>query len=258
MSAKPEFLSGEHATAWDDAEVASLYRHRPEYPPALVDLLLELLGGGPPVVLDAGSGTGAIARHLAPHVERVDAFDPALPMIAEGRRLTGGDDPRIRWIHAPAETVALDGPYGLITTSQSLHWMDWAVVLPRFATVLAPAAYLAIIDDPEEPEPWHDALGALIARYSVMRTYQKQFALIPELERLGLFVKAGERQVAATAVRQSLEDYVASFHARSSLTRRRLGPAAARFDEEVRALVGSATVERRISGRVVYGRPVAR
>ena len=259
MSPKPAFLSGEHAMAWDDPEVAGLYHHRPEYPPALFELLDELLADRRRVVLDAGTGTGAIARHLAPRVERVDAVDPALPMIETGKRLPGGDDPRIRWIHAPAETAPLDGPYGLIVTSQSLHWMDWEVVLPRFATALAPGARLAIVDDPEVPEAWHDALHGIIGRYSVMRTYQSQFALIPELERAGLFVAEGERIVPPITVRQSLDEYVASFHARSSLTRAGMGPELARrFDDEVRALVGRPVVERQIGGRVVYGRPVAR
>lgn len=259
MSEKPDLWSGAHAMAWDDAEVAGLYHHRPEYPPALFDVLDELLGAGPRVVLDAGAGTGVVARHLAPRVDRVDAVDPALPMIEAGRRLPGGADGRIRWINAPAETAPLDGPYGLVTTSQSLHWMEWEVVLPRFASALAPGALLAIIDDPEDPEPWHDEIHAIIARYSVVRNFQNQFSLIAELERLRLFVKLGQRVVPPITIQQSLEDYIASFHARSSLTRRRLGPeVAARFDDEVRALVKLPRIERRISGRVVYGRPVAR
>ncbi|HVR88567.1 MAG TPA: class I SAM-dependent methyltransferase [Candidatus Limnocylindria bacterium] len=260
MSAKQEFLTGEHALAWDDPEVARLYRHRLEYPAALFDLLLDLIGRERPVVLDAGAGTGAIARHLAPRVERVDAVDPALPMIEAGRVLPGGADPRLRWIHAPAETATLDGPYGLITTSQSLHWMDWQIVLPRFAAALAPGARLAIIDDPEEPGPWHEELRAIIARYSIMRTYHHQYALIPELERLGLFVREGEQYVPPVTVTQPVDDYVASFHARSSLARHRIGAAAAaRFDAEVRALVGDRrVVERGIGGRIVYGRPVDR
>ena len=260
MSPKPAYLSGEHAMAWDDPEVAGLYHHRPEYPPALFDLLDELLGSGPRVVLDLGAGTGVIARHLARRVQRIDAIDPALPMIEAGKQLPGGDDPRIRWVQAAAETGPLDGPYGLAVTSQSLHWMEWDVVLPRLAGALAPAAYLAIVDDPEEPEPWHDALHGIIARYSAIRNYQNQFELIPELERLGLFVTAGQLDVPPMTIRQPLESYVASFHARSSLTRGRMGSdAAARFDDEIRALVGGREiVERGIGGRIVYGRPVAR
>jgi SAM-dependent methyltransferase len=259
MTVKPEFLSGDNPFAWDDAEVASLYRHRLEYPSAVFPVLAKLVVG-PRVVLDAGAGTGAIARHLAPLVERVDAVDVALPMLDEGRRLPGGDDARIRWILGAAETAAVDGPYGLIVTSQSLHWMEWSVVLPRFAGLLAPGARLAIVDDPELPAPWSGELRSIIARYSIMRTFQHQFSLIAELERLGLFVREGEQLFDAATTVQPTEEYIASFHARSSLARRRIGTEAAEaFDREVRALLGGrATVERRIGGRLVYGRPVAR
>ena len=68
--------------------------------------------------------------------------------------------------------------------------MDWHIVLPRFAAELAPGARLAIVDDPESPEPWADDLRPILARHSTIRQWH-QFALIPELERLGLFERVG-------------------------------------------------------------------
>jgi SAM-dependent methyltransferase len=257
MTSKPDFLAGENGLAFDDIDVARNYWYRPEYPAATFDLLADLIVG-PRVVLDAGTGTGAIARYLAARVDRVDALDPAAAMLAEATRLAHGQDRRIRWILGAAETAPLDGPYGLIVTGQSLHWMDWEIVLPRFAHVLAPGARLAILDDPEQPEPWAAELRRIIRRYSVMRTWH-QFSLIPELERLGLFVREGEVSTPAMPFAQTVDEYVASFHARSSLARHRIGNAAAdAFDRELRALLGDrTTVERRVSGRIVYGRPVA-
>ncbi|HEY8730792.1 MAG TPA: methyltransferase domain-containing protein [Candidatus Limnocylindria bacterium] len=257
MTAKPEFLAGENALAFDDVDVARSYRYRPEYPAETFELLAGLIVG-PAVVLDAGTGTGAIARYLAARVERVDALDPAAAMLAEGQRLEHGHDPRIRWILGAAETAPLDGPYGLITTGQSLHWMDWEVVLPRFAQALSPGARLAISDDPETPEPWAEELRTIVGRYSIMRTWH-QFRLIPELERLGLFVREGQVSTQVKPFTQTVDEYIASFHARSSLARHRIGVAAAdAFDREVRALLGDrTTVERQAAGRIVYGRPVA-
>ena len=257
MSARPEFLSAEHAGAFDDEDVARAYGHRLAYPPATFDALAELIVG-PRVVLDAGTGTGAIARYLAARVERVDALDPAAAMIAAGKRLEHADDPRIRWILGAAETAPLSGPYGLITTGRSLHWMDWSVVLSRFAALLAPRARLAIVDDPELPELWAEQLRPIIARYSIMRAWH-QFALIPELERLGLFEREGERHVEPVSVTQTVDEYVESFHGRSSLARHRIGRERAdAFDRELRALLGDrAVVERQVAGRIVYGRPVA-
>ena len=257
MSARPEFLTAENAIAFDDEGVARAYGFRPAYPPKMFDALAGLIVG-PRIVLDAGTGTGAIARYLASHVDRIDALDPAAAMLAEGRRLEHGDDPRIRWILGGGETAPLFGPYGLITTGQSLHWMDWEIVLRRFAAELAPGARLAIVDDPEVPEPWADELRPIIARYSVIRRWH-QFALIPELERQGLFEREGQIDVEPLTVTQPVAEYIESFHGRSSLARHRIGQEAAdAFDREVRALLGDrARIERRVAGRIVYGRPVA-
>ncbi|MBV9278962.1 MAG: class I SAM-dependent methyltransferase, partial [Chloroflexi bacterium] len=54
----------------------------------------------PRVVLDAGCGTGDVARPLAPLVDRVDAVDISAGMIERGRRLPGGENPAITWICA--------------------------------------------------------------------------------------------------------------------------------------------------------------
>lgn len=114
-----------------DQEVVQLYRYRPPYPDAVFETLRKLIVE-PRTLLDAGAGTGAISRALAPFAERVDALDPSVAMLEAGRELPGGDDPRIRWIHGRAEDAALDGPYGLITCGASLHWMDLDAVLSRF------------------------------------------------------------------------------------------------------------------------------
>ena len=44
------------------------------------------------------------------------------------------------------ETAPLDPPYALVTAGESLHWMAWEVVLPRFAAALVPGGLLAIAD----------------------------------------------------------------------------------------------------------------
>lgn len=91
-------------------------------------------------MLDAGAGSGALARRMVSLAERVDAVDPSVAMIDAGRRSPGGDDGRIRWIVGRAEDAHLSPPYGLITCGASLHWMDLGVVLPRFRDALAPGA----------------------------------------------------------------------------------------------------------------------
>jgi 2-polyprenyl-3-methyl-5-hydroxy-6-metoxy-1,4-benzoquinol methylase len=76
---------------------------------------MSLIADGPRTVLDIGTGTGAVARPLAPLVERVHAVDWSAAMIEEGRQLPGGDHPNLIWSVGPAETVALAPPYGLVT-----------------------------------------------------------------------------------------------------------------------------------------------
>src|SRR5258705_557663 len=114
-----------------DDEVAALYQYRAPYPGGIF-AILEGLVVEPRSVVDAGAGTGALARRFPPSIERIDAVDPSAAMIARGRTLPGGDDPRIRWILGRAEDVMLSPPYGLITSGASLHWMEPEIVMPRF------------------------------------------------------------------------------------------------------------------------------
>src|SRR5713226_8587120 len=137
--------AGELSGVFADREVAILYSRRAPYPPGVFAVLDRLLGR-PRTVLDAGAGTGALARELAATCDRVDAVDPSLAMIEEGRRLPGGSNPQLRWIHARTEDAPLDPPYGLITCGASFHWMDRDVVLARFREALAPGGRLAIVD----------------------------------------------------------------------------------------------------------------
>jgi ubiquinone/menaquinone biosynthesis C-methylase UbiE len=126
--------------------LVSAYPARPAYPSAVIALLADLVHDTPRVVLDIGCGTGELARRLALLVDRVDAVDFSAGMLDLGRRLSGGDVPTVNWIVGTAEDVALNGPYALITAGKSLHWMDWDVVLPRFARVLTARGVLAIVD----------------------------------------------------------------------------------------------------------------
>jgi SAM-dependent methyltransferase len=259
MAAKPDFYATVHGEAFIDADVAATYHMRPPYPDEVFKLLAELLGDQPRVVLDLGCGAGAIARRVAPLVDRVDAVDISAPMIEEGKRLPGGDHPALRWIVGRAEDAPLDPPYGMVTAAASLHWMDWDVVLPRIGRLLTPGGYLVRIEDGWALPPWQDELVAIIVRYTVNPTNQPFFDLPAELVRRNLFALHGRRKTAPVPFQQSLESYIESFHARSSLTRARLGPDAARaFDAEVRELLlrhQRETVDLQLIADVAWGRP---
>ncbi|MGH2601884.1 MAG: class I SAM-dependent methyltransferase [Dehalococcoidia bacterium] len=253
MESKPALFGAEYATAFQEADVVRTYQYRPPYPDALFDLLMELLPGEPRGVLDIGCGTGALARRLAPLVERVDAVDISPAMLEEGRRLPGGDHPGINWILGRVEDVALHRPYGLVTAGASLHWMEWETVLPRLQDVLVGEGRLAIVEDGQLPLPWDGELREIIKRYSVYGRWYDRPDLIGELERRGLFRCEERRRVGPMRFVQPVSDYVESFHARAGLPRARMGAdSAAAFDAEVHALV-SAQVREMVAIEVVAG-----
>ncbi len=257
---KPAFWSPTYATQFADPSVVAAYPTRPAYPDAVFPLLVELAAGRPRVVLDIGCGTGDIARRLVEHVEWVDAVDMSAPMIAAGRSMPGGDHPRLRWIVGRMEDVALWPPYALVTAGESLQWMDWQVVLPRLRDVLVPGGFVAMIERIGRPAPWSEALTPLLGRFSTNRDY-RPYVLADELEQRGLFLRQGERETAPVVVRQSIADYVESFHSRNGFSRDRMrAEQAAAFDRELTALVtpyadGGALVGH-VSARVVWGLPV--
>ena len=259
MLPKPKHLGPEYAAQFADAAIVAAYHHRPPYPADVFDLLAALAVDEPRAVLDVGCGTGDVARPLAAKVARLDAVDRSPAMIAKGRGLPGGDRPNLAWIVGEAEDAPLRPPYALITAGESLHWMAWDVVMPRFRHALTPRGCLAIVGRPEAPTPWREALGQIIQRYSTNRDYQP-YDTVDELERRGLFQKLGDERTAPVAFTQSLESYIELFHSRNGLSRDRLtAEAAVAFDDEVRRLVSSHcdddAVTLQIGGRVVWGKP---
>jgi ubiquinone/menaquinone biosynthesis C-methylase UbiE len=241
MIMKHPFLHGEHnAGRFQDQSLVDRYHLRPAYPQETFTILNELIVDEPHVVLDLGCGTGNIARPLAEYVEHIDAVDLSLPMLERARTLPGGDSPKIRWLHGRAEDVELEPPYALVTAGESLHWMEWDVVLPRLARVLTPHGLLAIAYVEEQParsDPWSEGYRQIKQRFSNNPAYQP-FDWIAELEKYRLFQKLGERQTAPVSVKQTVEDYIAAQHARSILSLDTMSiEQATQFDAEMRALL---------------------
>lgn len=240
-----------------DAEVARLYAYRASYPGAVFTLLRRLLVG-PATMLDAGAGTGALARGMVSFAERIDAVDPSETMIAAGRQLPDGDDKRICWIVGRAEDAPLSPPYGLITCGASLHWMDLDVVLPRFRDALAPGAVIAIVDTENIHGPYHDDVLAVIREHSASDHHTDTKDLVEILRASGRFAVQGEERTQPMPFEQSVEDYIEFLHSTSELARIRLGDRSAKFDEELRAVFARHRIEHLrygVVGLVTWGRP---
>jgi ubiquinone/menaquinone biosynthesis C-methylase UbiE len=136
MNPKPSHLGLKYAEQFKDLSLVEVYHYRRPYPDEAINKLVALVTDEPRTILDVGCGTGDLARRLVNQVDRVDAVDFSAPMIEKGRMLPGGDHPRLNWIYGRVEEITLQPPYALITAGESLHWMAWEIVLPRFQRIL--------------------------------------------------------------------------------------------------------------------------
>jgi SAM-dependent methyltransferase len=247
---------------FEEEEVARLYNQRAPFPPDTFAILESLLIG-PRAVLDLGAGSGALARYMLAFADRIDAIDPSAAMIAEGRRLPHGNDPRIRWVIGTAEDAPLDPPYGLATAGASLHWMDLERVFPRLVPTLVPGARLAILETEESPigdDSWLREADIITKRYDKPGDHLDIDDVMTDIETTGRFVREAERRTLPISIHRSIHEYLDWQHTKTSLARSRIGERAGRYDADMRALFarrGMSNIELEIVGRVIYGRPVA-
>ncbi len=261
MQPKPNFFGPQVASAFQDPSVVTAYQYRPTYPAEVFDILVGLVVDDPRSILDAGCGTGLLARSLVKRVAHVDAVDLSQLMIEQGKRLPQGNHPRLTWIVGRIEDIPLHPPYALITTGDSLHWMDWEVVMPRFAHLLTQHGFLAILGVEQIPPPWNTGVSLICQRYTTVPSKQLSYDFIKEIEDRGLFKRVGTQRTKPVLFTQSLEDYIESFHGRASFSRDRMMPThATAFDAEIRALVSPFCRERRVEVQIVteivWGKPL--
>lgn len=268
MSRQPSQFSFEYSSVFQDESVVRAYQFRPQYPAATFDLLADLLPANcrPRAVLDAGCGTGFVARPLARLVDRVDAVDFSAAAIREGKRLPGGDHPGLSWIEGPIESAAVDPPYCLITAGASMHWFEWDTTFPRFAQLLAAdGLFVAVGMEHERPEWMREELGPILARYSMNKEFAPYSAagILAQLEERGLFRLLGSAQTDMIEWRQPISEWVESIHARNGFSRDRMDPREAAESDALFAEMATRHADckdglilHRYAGSLLWGRPL--
>lgn len=241
--------------------VAEAYQHRPPYPADVFAILHGLITDEPRIVLDLGAGEGALARPLAPLVDRVDAVDVSEAMIAIGRDRPGGRHSHLRWIHGAAEAADLKGPYALVTAGACLHWLDWEPLMARLRPELAANAMLAAVEHDIDNVPWHGELVEIIRRHSRSPGFNPAYSAIEEMGRQGYLAISGREETAPASFEQDIESYVEQFHSRASLAREHMTREEIEaFDEAIIRLVepwaARGVLSMKVVARVTWGRPL--
>jgi len=171
---RPRFGLGENpppggaaSTRMDFGHTADDYvRHRAGFPAELLDGLdaLGLLRPDDRVV-DLGTGTGNLARLIAPRVASVVGVDPSAALLEKARELGGG----VEYHVGTAEDTGLPaGAFDLVTAGQCWHWFDGDRAAAEARRLLQPDGSIVIAHFDWIPLPGNVAHSteALIERHN--------------------------------------------------------------------------------------------
>ncbi len=136
-------------------KASSYDRVRPNPPPALLDLLTQLIDmPHPALVVDLGSGTGLSTAIWGERAGRVIGIEPNTDMRREAVRKLE-DYPyaaHIEYREGVAHQTGLpDGGADIVTAAQSFHWMEPAATLAEIARILRPGGLFAAYDYDSPP-----------------------------------------------------------------------------------------------------------
>ena len=136
-------------------KASSYDRARPTPPPALLDLLTQLIHlPHPALVVDVGSGTGLSTAIWGERAQRVIGIEPNADMRKVAVRKVE-DHPytaHIEYREGLAHQTGLpDGCADIVTAAQSFHWMEPTSTLAEIARILRPGGLFAAYDYDSPP-----------------------------------------------------------------------------------------------------------
>ena len=131
-------------------KASSYDRARPAPPPALLDLLTQVIDlPHPALVVDVGSGTGLSTAIWGGRAERVIGIEPNADMRQVAVRKVEGHPyaAPIEYREGVAHRTGLpDGCADIVTAAQSFHWMEPTSTLAETARILRPGGLFAAYD----------------------------------------------------------------------------------------------------------------
>lgn len=147
---------------------------RPDYAPEALEAFQNATRIPPhSVVLDVGSGTGLLTRHLLEYYDTVYALEPtpAMRRIAENDL---GDQPGFHSLDARAEDIPLpEHSVDLITAGQAIHWFEPEPSLRAFQRAAKPQAWLLLARIKSMDEELNQAIGVV---------YSEEYGCLPQGE----------------------------------------------------------------------------
>src|SRR5260370_31983298 len=131
-------------------KASSYNRVRPTPPPALLDLLTQVIGmSHPALVVDVGSGTGLSTGIWGERAGEVIGIEPNADMRKEAVQNVEGHSSaaHIEYREGFAHQTGLpDGCADIVTAAQSFHWMEPTATLAEIARILRPGGLFAAYD----------------------------------------------------------------------------------------------------------------
>jgi SAM-dependent methyltransferase len=138
-------------------------RHRPSYPPALIDWIVATTGRRPPArVVDVGCGTGIATRLFADRGFDAIGIDPSGEMLAVALGAGGA-----RYVRAEAAATSLaSGIVDLVIAAQCFHWFAIVPTLLELRRILRPDGWCSAFWNLKAATPFMQGYYDLIRHYS--------------------------------------------------------------------------------------------